>query len=907
MRLVQSIAGRRESADAQPATSTSSTRLLHHGQSADLEQISIVSSNATPSQVTYGTGLVTANGPRIVPGTITSTGRIGERLSISGTRLDTGSPVRFGTKSSVESLRLSAGRQSLLDLVGCRFGVSRKPPQTCFSHSRDSLTPVYTNQTSSCLPGGIASSDSDIAAKAGGKSSSGQHRPSRVNFDGAGAGAGDGGSGGGDGGTAGSGSASGAAAAAASSGGGGADGAGGGSTTTGRASYNNARGSICFDGGRQKNGGPRQYRDRTSDRVKGIRWSFVFDPAGQLCYYWNMVVSMAFLYNFWVIIYRFAFSEINRNTIVVWFCLDYICDLLYVIDILFHFRTGYLEDGVLQTDAAKLRNHYMNSTTFYIDCLCLLPLDFLYLSIGFNSILRSFRIVKIYRFWAFMDRTERHTNYPNLIRSGSLIHYLLVIFHWNGCLYHIIYKNNGFGSKNWVYTDSDTEETDTVKRYLQSYYWCTLALTTIGDLPKPRSNGEYAFVICQLLFGLLLFATVLGHVASIVVSVSAGRKEFQAKLDGVKTYMRMRRVPNHLQTKVIKWFDYLWLTQKCSDEEKAISCLPDKLKAEIAINVHLDTLKRVEIFQNTEAGFLCELVLKLRPVLFSPGDYICRKGEVGKEMYIVSRGKLQVVTDDGKSVLAVLRAGSYFGEISILNMGTAGNRRTASVRSVGYSDLFVLSKKDMWDVLKEYPTARIRLEAIATKRLEKYKTEPSPDDKLEGLVGRRCKSTPGIVESQIKVEDEMWLQSSEGLLRPAATFNSNINNRTSFSPTASPSFRSNAAATLESPLSSKYSLDQEHHHHHHHHVPDAQKPQATTSGVGKDATMVSALEAEINRLQERLIAVETENLYLNKKVTQQRWDMDHRLAEIEMQICKDVGSSADSSCDDNERNKESII
>ena len=53
----------------------------------------------------------------------------------------------------------------------------------------------------------------------------------------------------------------------------------------------------------------------------------------------------------------------------------------------------------------------------------------------------------------------------------------------------------------------------------------------------------------------------------------------------------------------------------------------DKLKAEIAIHVHLDTLKRVEIFQNTEAGFLCELVLRLRPVLFSPGDYICRKGK----------------------------------------------------------------------------------------------------------------------------------------------------------------------------------------------------------------------------------------------------------------------------------------
>lgn len=245
---------------------------------------------------------------------------------------------------------------------------------------------------------------------------------------------------------------------------------------------------------------------------------------------------------------------IAANTILVWFCLDYFADFLYLMDIVFHFRTGYLEDGVLQTDSTKLRNHYMNSTTFYIDCLCLLPLDFLYLSIGFNSILRSFRLVKIYRFvtyllnclltmwfsdktqffccrfWAFMDRTERHTNYPNLFRSSSLIHYLLVIFHWNGCVFHIILKNDGFGSKNWVYSDS--ESTDNVKAYLQSYYWCTLALTTIGDLPRPRNKSEYVFVIFQLLFGLLLFATVMGHVANIVTSVSAARKEFQGEFGG---------------------------------------------------------------------------------------------------------------------------------------------------------------------------------------------------------------------------------------------------------------------------------------------------------------------------------------------------------------------------------------
>lgn len=48
------------------------------------------------------------------------------------------------------------------------------------------------------------------------------------------------------------------------------------------------------------------------------------------------------------------------------------------------------------------------------------------------------------------------------------------------------------------------------------------------------------------------------------------------------------------------------------DEERVLAALPDKLKAEIAIHVHLDTLKKVEIFQDCEPGLLEELVLKLR-------------------------------------------------------------------------------------------------------------------------------------------------------------------------------------------------------------------------------------------------------------------------------------------------------
>ena len=107
-------------------------------------------------------------------------------------------------------------------------------------------------------------------------------------------------------------------------------------------------------------------------------------------------------------------------------------------DILFTLRTGFLEEGVLQTDPIKLKHHYMNTTRFYVDLLCLIPLDILYLSIGYNSMLRCFRLVKIYRFWAFLDRLERHTNFPNLFRTIVMLHYLFAIFHWNACLTYFL-------------------------------------------------------------------------------------------------------------------------------------------------------------------------------------------------------------------------------------------------------------------------------------------------------------------------------------------------------------------------------------------------------------------------------------------------------------------------------------
>lgn len=106
-------------------------------------------------------------------------------------------------------------------------------------------------------------------------------------------------------------------------------------------------------------------------------------------------------------------------------------------------------------------------------------------------------------------------------------------------------------------------------------------------------------------------------------------------------------------------------------------------------------------------------------------------------MFIVNSGKLQVVADDGVTELASLTTGSYFGEISILNLGGVGNRRTATVRAIGYSHLFSLAKRDLLDVLTEYPDAKQKLEEQGRRILIKDGLLREGDEEVDQHVTHR--------------------------------------------------------------------------------------------------------------------------------------------------------------------------
>jgi glucose-6-phosphate 1-dehydrogenase len=124
-----------------------------------------------------------------------------------------------------------------------------------------------------------------------------------------------------------------------------------------------------------------------------------------------------------------------------------------------------------------------------------------------------------------------------------------------------------------------------------------------------------------------------------------------------------------------------------------------------------ETLEKVPLFHGADAVLLSSLILALKPVVFPSGHTILKKGELGRELYLISRGAVDVFDSSG-NVTATLGEGDFFGEIGLLLAAP----RTANVRARSHCDLFVLDKSDFARVLRDRPQFVKSITEIATSR-----------------------------------------------------------------------------------------------------------------------------------------------------------------------------------------------
>lgn len=111
------------------------------------------------------------------------------------------------------------------------------------------------------------------------------------------------------------------------------------------------------------------------------------------------------------------------------------------------------------------------------------------------------------------------------------------------------------------------------------------------------------------------------------------------------------------------------------------------------------------------------------------GDAIVREGDAGESMFIITTGKVAATIErDGESVtVATLGDGNFFGEMSVLS----GEPRTATVTALENTELLVLERDQLLDLLSSHPEVEAKLMLAQAERADhtaalKAGVEPSP-------------------------------------------------------------------------------------------------------------------------------------------------------------------------------------
>ncbi|XP_075439087.1 cyclic nucleotide-gated channel beta-3 isoform X2 [Ascaphus truei] len=414
---------------------------------------------------------------------------------------------------------------------------------------------------------------------------------------------------------------------------------------------------------------------------------------------WLFLVALSFNWNCWFIPMRCVFPFQTPQNLLYWMATDYICDALYLLDMLvFQPRLQFVKGGDIITDAKEMRKNYFESAKFRLDAASVIPFDLLYLVFGCKPVLRINRILKYGAFFEFNDRLEAVLDKAYIYRVIRTTGYLLFILHINACIYYWASTFEGIGSTKWVYDGNGN-------MYLRCYYFAVRTLITIGGLAEPQTVFEILFQLLNYFSGVFVFSSLIGQMRDVIGAATAGQSYYRAAVDNTISYMNTYNIPKVVQNRVRTWYEYTWDSQRMLDDS-LLEEMPTKMQLAIAIDITYTIVNKVDLFKGCDSQMIHELLLRLKSIVYLPGDFVCKKGEIGREMYIIKQGAVQVLGGpDDKTVLVTLKDGAVFGEISLLSAG-GGNRRTADVVAHGFANLFILDKKTLSNILVHYPDSK---------------------------------------------------------------------------------------------------------------------------------------------------------------------------------------------------------
>ena len=124
----------------------------------------------------------------------------------------------------------------------------------------------------------------------------------------------------------------------------------------------------------------------------------------------------------------------------------------------------------------------------------------------------------------------------------------------------------------------------------------------------------------------------------------------------------------------------------------------------------VEFLSKIDLFKQVTGDALERLAGQMRLVELSEGDIFFREDEPADGFYIIKSGLAKVTkwateSEGVSAVLAVLRQGSSFGEIGLID----GLPRSAAVIAMGPVECYFLPRAEFLAAMEENPVIALRM------------------------------------------------------------------------------------------------------------------------------------------------------------------------------------------------------
>ncbi len=416
--------------------------------------------------------------------------------------------------------------------------------------------------------------------------------------------------------------------------------------------------------------------------------------------YWNWIILVFGIFSLIVIPFN-SVMYVDLSQVIIYFI--YLIDLIFIADIV---------KNLLNKKESK---QYLK-TYFIIDLLGNLPILYL----AFNDISNVFQIFVFLRIFRFSRLLRSFTSFREHLWKISgyvrIIKFLMAVgiaIHWIACSWYFIALFEGFPTDSWIVREG-IKDSDTLTSYIRSFYWTVITMTTVGygDI-TPARNIEYVFSTVIAILGASSYAFVIGNISSMINNIDAAKSKYKIRVDSMTQYLLKRKAPVELIKKIKEYHDHIW-NKNGGKEDQILSDLPDTLKTEILNHLTQDFITNSPIFKYSSNLLKRVLISSLKQQTIPPDSIFMYEGEVGNEIIFLHSGKAEIIHPEiGKN--KYLGPGDYCGHMSII----LNEKRTASVKTNSYCDIFSLSRVDFEKIKKEYPEFKTVLSNLSKSRGDK--------------------------------------------------------------------------------------------------------------------------------------------------------------------------------------------